>query len=162
MTERGAPKKGLIPFIELRREDGPGGLKSLLPPPSRRGLILVDPSWEEQSEFESVPRAVREGLRRFPEGTFIVWYPLLAAPKGKAAAQAHFPDALCGLPPGKYCRVELYTGTAESSPRGMYGSGLVIYNPPWTLKSALEETMPYLANVFGGKEDNWYLNWYPD
>jgi 23S rRNA (adenine2030-N6)-methyltransferase len=157
-------EKGGRPIIEVRWEDGPAGLKSLLPPPSRRGLILIDPSWEEQSEYESIPRSVQSGLKRFPEGTFIIWYPLLALPKGKAAVSSSLPEVLFGLSDGKRCRVELCTGTVHgspsgSSPRGMYGSGLVIFNPPWTLRSALEETLPYLAKVLGNKDGSWHLEW---
>jgi len=148
---------GAKPGIEVRREDGPAGLKALLPPPSRRGLIHVDPSWEEQSEYETVPRAVQSGLKRFPEGTFIVWYPLLALPKEKAAGLPPLPDALFGLSGGKRCRAELCTDTAAHSPRGMYGSGLVVFNPPWTLRAALEETLPYLADALG--QGSWRLEW---
>ena len=143
--------------IEVRREDGPAGLKSLLPPASRRALIHIDPSWEEQSEYESIPRAVQGALKRFPEGTFIVWYPLLALPKEKAAGLPPLPDTLFGLSDGKRCRAELYTDTAGNSPRGMYGSGLVVFNPPWTLRAALEETLPYLAKVLG--QGNWRFEW---
>ena len=143
------------PGIEVRREDGPAGLKSLLPPPSRRALVHIDPSWEEQSEYESIPRAIQSALKRFPEGTFIIWYPLLALPKEKTAAP--LPDTLFALSDSKRCRAELCTGTAESSPRGMYGSGLVVFNPPWTLRAALEETLPYLAGVLGQGE--WRLEW---
>ena len=151
------------PTSEVRREDGPGGLKSLLPPPSRRGLVLIDPSWEEHREYESIPRAVMEGLRRFPEGTFIIWYPLLALPKEKAAPRPALQDILYGLSDGKRCRAELRletcAGGTVNSPRGMYGCGLVVYNPPWTLKPALEETLPYLAKVLGCEEGSWRLEY---
>jgi len=153
------------PGIEVRRDDGPAGLKSLLPPPSRRGLILVDPSWEEQSEYENIPRSVQSGLKRFPEGTFIIWYPLLALPKEKTLASPPLPDILFGLSTGKRCRVELCTAAMTQgsppgdSPRGMYGSGLVIFNPPWLLQPALEEALPYLARVLGGEAGSWRLNW---
>jgi len=158
------------PSIEVRREDGPGGLKSLLPPPSRRGLVFIDPSWEELSDNEIIPRAVTEGLKRFPEGTFIIWYPLLAIPKKKFSVPLR--DLLFDVPAEKRCRAELYvkapeeqpeiTGASQeegSSPRGMYGSGLVIINPPWTLRAAAEETLPYLAKVLGGDEGGWRLEW---
>ena len=161
------------PTVEVRREDGLGGLKSLLPPPSRRGLVFIDPSWEEQSEYESVPRSVSEGLKRFPEGTFIIWYPLLALPKEKNATASQR-DVLFSLSNGKRCRVELYDKAAEAchssevlrsgetihsrSPRGMYGSGLVIYNPPWTLFSALEEALPGLALSLFNDEKGWRLD----
>ena len=142
--------------IEVRREDGISGLKSLLPPPSRRGLILIDPSWEEQSDYEDIPRAAGEGLKRFPGGTFIIWYPLLALPKKKAAVPLR--DRLFGFPGVKRCRAELCTGAPESSPRCMYGSGLVVYNPPWTLKPALEQALPYLAKILGKNDGGWYLD----
>ena len=146
---------------EVRREDGPGGLKALLPPPSRRGLVLIDPSWEEQSEYESIPRTVREGLRRFPGGTFIVWYPLLFRAKETGAAPVQ--DILFDLSGGKRCRVELCVRAAEKlppdSPRGMYGSGLVLYNPPWTLRAALEETLPRLTEILDDGGGSWRLEW---
>ena len=145
------------PCVEVRREDGPAGLKSLLPPPSRRALIHIDPSWEEKSEYESIPRAVQSALKRFPEGTFIVWYPLLALPKEKAAGLPPLPETLFGLSDGKRCLAELCTDTAENSPRGMYGSGLVVFNPPWTLRAALEEALPFLAKVLG--RGRWRLEW---
>jgi len=155
---------GERPTVELRREDGPRGLKSLLPPPSRRGLILMDPSWEEQSEYESIPRFLHEGLKRFPEGTFIIWYPLLAMPKVKEAGTP-LRDLLFGLSNGKRCRAELGAmaeeghAVSESSPRGMYGSGLLIYNPPWTLRPALEDALPFLASTLYGNKRAWHLDW---
>ena len=152
------------PTIELRHEDGPAGLKSLLPPVSRRGLILIDPSWEEKSEYESIPRSVQEGLGRFGEGTFIIWYPLLTRPR-LMEADVSLRDLLYGLSGGKRCRAELCSNAAddcsgnESSPRGMYGSGLVIYNPPWTLRSVFEDTLPYLALTLYNNKSAWHLDW---
>jgi len=165
-----APASGIRagPTVEVRQQDGLAGLKSLLPPPSRRGLILIDPSWEQASEYENVPRAVQSSLKRFPEGTFIVWYPLLSQckkPNDKAAAgnvfgAAALADSLFALPTGKCCRVELYTqAKAVHSPRGMYGSGVVIFNPPWPLRAACEEALPYLAKTLGGNADGWRLDW---
>jgi len=156
--KRSLQKAGSKAHTEVRREDGPAGLKSLLPPPSRRGLVLVDPSWEEQDEYESVPRAVQAALKRFPEGTFMVWYPLLALAPGL------LPDVLFGLAGGSRCRVELRTGAAKNSPgknspRGMYGSGLAIFNPPWTLRPALEAALPCLARILGGAEGSWRLDY---
>jgi len=151
------------PLVELRREDGLAGLRGLLPPPSRRGLVFIDPSWEEQRELNSIAQAVQEGLGRFPGGTFIIWYPLLALAKEKAVSAPA--DTLYALMDGKRCRAELYTNTpgtgavVENSPRGMYGSGLVIHNPPWVLRSALEETLPFLAKVLGGVNGGWRLDW---
>jgi 23S rRNA (adenine2030-N6)-methyltransferase len=148
---------------EVRREDGPGGLKALLPPPSRRGLVLIDPAWEEKDEYRSVPLAAAGALRRFPEGIYIIWYPLLTLPKNPSLAGLELSETLLGNYAGRRCRVELYTASrkhpAENSPRGMYGSGLVIYNPPWTLRTALEEALPFLASALGRTGD-FRLDWY--
>jgi 23S rRNA (adenine2030-N6)-methyltransferase len=148
---------------EVRREDGPGGLKALLPPPSRRGLVFIDPSWEEKAEYDSIPLAAAGALKRFPEGVYIIWYPLLASPKDPSKAGLDISGTLLGSYAGRRCRVELYTASRErppeNSPRGMYGSGLVIYNPPWTLRLALEETLPFLASVLGSPGD-WRLDWH--
>jgi 23S rRNA (adenine2030-N6)-methyltransferase len=148
---------------EVRREDGPGGLKALLPPPSRRGLVLIDPPWEEKDEYRSIPMAAAGALKRFPEGIYIIWYPLLARPKNPSPPGLGLSETLLGNYDGRRCRAELYTASrkqpAENSPRGMYGSGLVIYNPPWTLRPALEETLPFLASVLGSPGD-FRLDWY--
>ena len=153
-----APDIGGIakPNIEVRREDGPVGLKSLLPPPSRRGLILIDPSWEEKNEYENIPLSVQSGLKRFPEGTFIIWYPLLALPKSKVSVSEPIQDILFNLSKAKRCRAEL---NLQISKENMYGCGLVIYNPPWTLRSALEKTLPWLAKNLGEKGASWRLDW---
>ncbi|MDR1862546.1 MAG: 23S rRNA (adenine(2030)-N(6))-methyltransferase RlmJ [Treponema sp.] len=142
---------------EVRQEDGPGGLKALLPPPSRRGLVFIDPSWEEKDEYESIPLAAAGALKRFPGGIYIIWYPLLASPK----AGLDLSGTLLGLHGGRRCRAELHTASRDrppaNSPRGMYGSGLVVYNPPWTLRPALEEALPFLASVLGGcRRFDWY------
>ncbi|MDR1566021.1 MAG: 23S rRNA (adenine(2030)-N(6))-methyltransferase RlmJ, partial [Treponema sp.] len=164
------------PGIESRKADGPLSLKSLLPPPSRRGLILVDPSWEEKNELQTIPAALAGALRRFPQGTYIIWYPLLLMSKDtskgtiKGAPGAEhsgtLPETLLKLFPAGRCCIEFHTAPRSreaffphtgTSPRGMYGSGLVVYNPPWTLKAALEDTLPYLAGVLGSGD--WSLEW---
>ena len=161
--------QGEAPAIEIRREDGLS-LKSLLPPFSRRGLIFIDPPWEEKDEYEKIPQAVAGCLKRFPQGTYIIWYPLLAEPKTPVHESETMGETLLKLYSGNRCCFELY-GSAitddANSPRGMYGSGLVIFNPPWVLRRALEEILPFLAGIFRTKDrvlldwDNkgWDLQW---
>ncbi|MDR2257782.1 MAG: 23S rRNA (adenine(2030)-N(6))-methyltransferase RlmJ [Treponema sp.] len=143
----------------VRREDGFAGLKSLLPPPSRRGLVLIDPAYEEKEDYATVPDIAAGALRRFPTGTYIIWYPLLA----RYGVSEQLPAELLGLSGGNRCGAELYTAPRnrgpENSPRGMYGSGLAIFNPPWSLKSALEETLPVLAARLGTGKGGWKLCW---
>jgi 23S rRNA (adenine2030-N6)-methyltransferase len=145
--------------FSVRGGDGLAGLAGLLPPPSRRGLILVDPSYEEKAEYAAIPAALKGAFRRFPAGTYLIWYPLLA----RRGDSEQLPEELLGLSTGNRCRAELYTAPRnrppENSPRGMYGSGLVILNPPWTLKEALEESLPVLAARLGTGKDGWKLCW---
>jgi 23S rRNA (adenine2030-N6)-methyltransferase len=147
--------------FSLKQADGLGGLKALLPPPSRRGLILLDPPYEVKDDYCRVPEILGAALRRFSTGTYIVWYPLLRKsplPGGEALLLS---EELMALHRGKRCVLELYTGDklSENSPRGMYGSGLVIYNPPWTLRAALEESLPVMARLMG---TGWKLEFFGD
>jgi 23S rRNA (adenine2030-N6)-methyltransferase len=138
---------------QVRREDGFKGLPALLPPPSRRGCVLIDPPYEVKDDFDTLPGALREALKRFPQGIYLVWYPLLRGRAGEKPPPRDFGGELLGLYPGNRCRVELHTAAETAppaaSPRGMYGSGLVIYNPPWTLRDALEAALPPLARILG-------------
>jgi 23S rRNA (adenine2030-N6)-methyltransferase len=135
----------------LKREDGFAGLKALLPPPSRRGCIFIDPPYEVREDYETLPHILTEALRRFPTGLYIIWYPLLGN------GDTGLPEALMALYRGNRCRLELRTG--EKRERGMYGSGLVVWNPPWTLKAALEESLPVLAALLGNGQGDWGLWW---
>jgi 23S rRNA (adenine2030-N6)-methyltransferase len=150
--------------IEVYKEDGPESLKGLLPPLSRRGLILIDPAWEELSEYEKIPQTLAEALKRFPQGLYLIWYPLLLHPKAGAenADSETLRGNLLAAHTGRRCFVELHTSSKDkppsNSPRGMYGSGLVIINPPYTLKAALEETLPVLAQVMNAA-GGWKLEW---
>lgn len=149
------------PKTEVRREDGPASLKRLLPPKSGRGLVLIDPSWEENDEYTGIPNHISAALKRFARGTYIVWYPLLEKPKAPQRGNETFGKTLLDLHSGGRCRAELYSTVSNRgihSPRGMYGSGLVIYNPPWTLRHAFEEIMPFLAGVLM-TEGKWTLEW---
>jgi 23S rRNA (adenine2030-N6)-methyltransferase len=146
-----------LPNAEVYQNDGFGGLKGLLPPQSRRGLVLVDPPYEVKDDYRLVQETAAMALKKFSSGVYIIWYPLLRyAPFCGGDAAESFPARLMELYDGNRCRMELYTARADSppenSPRGMYGSGLVVYNPPWTLKAALGETLPVLAAALGTGE----------
>ncbi|MDR3138171.1 MAG: 23S rRNA (adenine(2030)-N(6))-methyltransferase RlmJ [Treponema sp.] len=148
-----------VPGAEARREDGFKGLRSLLPPPSRRALVLIDPSYELKEDYRILPAVLEDALGRFPAGTCLVWYPLLGAYR----ASEEMPGRLMQLYRGNRCRLELYTSPdkrpREGSPRGMYGSGMVIYNPPWTLRTALETGLPAFAAALGAGPRAWMLQW---
>jgi 23S rRNA (adenine2030-N6)-methyltransferase len=154
----------------LLREDGFAGLKSFLPPPSRRGLVFIDPSYEVKEDYTRLTETLAEALARFSTGIYIVWYPLLGEdprPRPGGGSLGDTPeislgDALMGLYRGNRCGVEFYTTSSgkgrDNSPRGFYGSGMVIYNPPWPLGDALRESLPFLGETMGTGPEGWRLD----
>jgi 23S rRNA (adenine2030-N6)-methyltransferase len=157
---------GADPRFRLRREDGLGGLKALLPPPSRRGCIFIDPSYEVKDDYQTLPLVLAGTLRRFPSGLYIIWYPLLGQGAGRPPGTQGLRETLWALYAGNRCGFELRSSRGPAGPfcgdplsGGMYGSGLVIYNPPWPLRSALEESLPLLASVLGGGPGDWDMWW---
>jgi len=125
--------------------DGYAALKSYLPPRENRGLVLIDPPYEADTEFADAERALRFGLSRWPNGVFALWYPI------KAGAQAQRLNAALqasGL--RKLLRLELTVRPADS-PLGLNGSGLAIANPPWKfageISAALAEAHAALSGA---------------
>ncbi len=132
----GAQKRAAI-----KQEDGFTGLMALLPPASRRGLVLIDPSYEDKRDYFRVVETLKDGLARFATGGFMVWYPLLQ--KNESITLA---GKLKKLAPD-WLNVTLTVRTPTADRQGMHGSGVFLINPPWTLAPALRETLPWLTNV---------------
>lgn len=124
--------------------DGFAGLKALLPPPPRRALVLIDPPYEEKQDYQRVPQALQEGLRRFATGIYAVWYPQLQRAEVSAMLQS-----LKQLPAKNWLHVTLSVSKAASDGFGMHGSGMFILNPPWTLHGVLQDVMPVLVSLLG-------------
>lgn len=124
--------------------DGFVGLQSLLPPPSRRALVLIDPSYEDKDDYKRVLVALREGLRRFATGVYAVWYPQV-----QRAESRRFPELLKGVQDKDWLHVTLTVKAPVAGGLGLHGSGMFILNPPWTLPAALRPVMPYLVKVLG-------------
>jgi 23S rRNA (adenine2030-N6)-methyltransferase len=149
--------------FRLRKEDGLGGLRSLLPPASRRGLVFIDPSYELKDDYRRLVSALEEALGRFPGGVYIIWYPLLLK-RGAKDPPPEYGKNLLALHRGSRCRAELRFDPPAPSPAGgpgrrLYGSGLAVFNPPWTLKGELEEGLPVMAERLGKGKGTWELNW---
>lgn len=125
-------------------QDGFTGINAFLPPPSRRALVLIDPPYEVKSDYRTVVSALKECLRRFPTGTYAVWYPRL-----QTMLSRELPDKLKRLPITSWLNVSLDVSTPSEDGYGMHGSGLFIINPPWTLPETLKTVMPWLVQVLG-------------
>jgi len=127
--------------VAIRQEDGFIGLKALLPPPPRRGLVLIDPAYEDKRDYAAVVTALKEGLQRFPTGTFMIWYPLL-----QKNESIQLPGRLKKIAPD-WLDARLTVRTAVKEGPGMHGSGVFIVNPPWTLADQLASALPWLADT---------------
>ncbi len=126
--------------VKVEQADGFAGLKALLPPPPRRGLVLIDPPYEEKQDYQRVPAALEDALKRFETGIYAVWYPLLQRPESR-----QFVDKLKRLPARSWLHASLTVNTPSPDGFGMHGSGMFILNPPWTLHDTLKQTMPWLS-----------------
>lgn len=130
--------------VLMQQADGFGALKALLPPPPRRALVLIDPPYEDKQDYRRVVSALGEGLKRFANGVYAVWYPQL-----QRAEARELPEQLKQLPVKNWLHVALSVQGQSEDGFGMYGSGMFVLNPPWTLHGVLQEVMPYLVRHLG-------------
>jgi len=146
--------------VAVLREDGFEGLKKFLPPPSRRALVMMDPSYEIKSDYAKVAAAIQDALKRFATGSYMVWYPAIPRPEAHdlprrlktLATQAQKPwlHATLTIKSGKQSVVPsgLLDGAKPQRP-GLPGSGVFLIQPPYTLKAQLQEALPQLVSLLG-------------
>ena len=124
---------------KLFNSDGFASLKALLPPPTRRAVIFMDPPYEIKTDYPKVVDALEEGLARFAEGVYVIWYPILTR-----GDHIRMLESLRKLSE-KTLNIAMTVQQADEKGFGMLGSGLFIINPPWTLKGTMQDIMPYLV-----------------
>jgi 23S rRNA (adenine2030-N6)-methyltransferase len=137
--EFAALKETLAPFRNARAEEGDGYCRTvkLLPPPSRRGLVLMDPPFEAPDEFSLLAQTVREAWRKFATGIYLVWYPV----KSQAQAASFTGEVLAG---GMEKMLEIET--AIPAPEGKLGrAGLLVINPPYGFEAGMREAASLIA-----------------
>jgi 23S rRNA (adenine2030-N6)-methyltransferase len=123
--------------------DGWTALKAYVPPKERRGVVLIDPPFEEAQDFARLAEGLAAAYGKWPTGIFALWYPIKdrAGPDGlaKSLRRSNLADTL---------RAELNVPARE--PGRLGGSGLIVVNPPWTLEKELAVMLPALAGTLGG------------
>jgi len=134
------------PRLAVHRRDGYAAMKALLPPVVAgrryaRGLVLVDPPYEAQlAEFDAARAALRDGLQRWPQATYALWYPI----KQRRQLQPFY--RMAGNLPGSSLLVELLV-RADDSPLRMNGSGMLLLNPPYRLDAVLGPALAALSTT---------------
>ena len=128
--------------------DGWTALPAFVPPNERRGLVLIDPSFEAKDEFERLAAGFTEAFAKWPTGSYLLWYPVKSrrATDGLARHVAAVADA--SKPAGKCLRLEFSVAPQAASP-GLVSTGLLIVNPPWTLIGELKAILPELEKPLG-------------
>ncbi len=128
--------------VAITDGDGFAGLQAILPPPPRRALVLIDPSYETKGDYTAVIKALQEALKRFPTGTYALWYPMLSKLESR-----QLPDKLKRLGCSNWLHATLEVKAPAKDGFGMNGSGMFVINPPWTLEKKLHETLPKLTEL---------------
>jgi 23S rRNA (adenine2030-N6)-methyltransferase len=139
---------GRRPHTKVTLADGFDAIKSELPPPSRRGVLLMDPSYELKSDYKRVLGAVREALVRFPEAVVMVWVPQLQLLESAELPQrlAHAADAAA---PRGWLHARLTVQRADERGFGLLGSSMVVINPPFKLHATMAAVLPWLTEALG-------------
>lgn len=134
--------------------DGWTGLSAYIPPVERRGVVLIDPPFEQEGDYTRLAAALDTARRKWASGTYLLWYPIKGRPEPDALAKR-----IRRLAIPKVMRVEL-TVSPLSDPTRLNGCGLIILNPPWKLEAELPDLLPALAALLGraGKGAS-HLSW---
>ena len=135
--------------------DGWTALGAYVPPPERRGLVLVDPPFEEEADFHRLSHLLGIAHRKWATGIYALWYPI----KGRGEADA-LAKRVRKLGIAKVLRAE-HLVSAVSDQSRLNGSGLILVNPPWTLEAELKVLLPVLARLLGREINNgsYRLDW---
>ena len=143
--------------VQLR--DGYDAMHAQLPPRHgevklARGLVLVDPPYEAQlAEFDAALPAIREGLQRWPQGVFVLWYPVKLR-----RSLGQFLRSAAALPAKSAWIAELLVRPADS-PLRLNGSGMLVLNAPWKLDEAIATALPVLRRHLGEADASYRLDW---
>lgn len=123
---------------EVHGEDGYRILKAQLPPPERRALVLIDPSYESPGEMEHTVSVLRDSHARFPTGVYALWYPIK-----QPAGVRRLHESLIGSGIRRIMVAELAVWPEDTAWR-LNGSGIVLINPPWPAAEALPPLLEWL------------------
>jgi 23S rRNA (adenine2030-N6)-methyltransferase len=139
--------------VTVLREDGFGCVPKFLPPPSRRALLLCDPSYEIKSDYTRVGTLVADALKRFATGCYVVWYPIIPRPEAHALPRRLKTLATQASKPWLHATLTVKSSKMSSDPEakrpGLPASGMFIINPPHTLKPVLAAALPQLVKQLG-------------
>ena len=132
-------------YRKVIKGDGFKESVGLLPPPSKRGVVIIDPPYELKEDYSRVVDYVTEMTSRFNSGVYMIWYPVVE--------RSRIDEIESRIKRSGIRNVQLFelNVQADSEERGMTGSGMIVINPPYTLKAEFETVLPFLTQTLGNK-----------
>lgn len=137
--------------VFVKQSDGYQGVLGLLPPPSRRGVVLIDPPYELKEDYQKAVKTIIKAYTKFATGTYILWYPVVQRERVDLMTKTFIDSDIKNVLQVEFCQ------TADTEEYGMTGTGLYIVNPPWQLADQLNEILPYLKDKLGTSETSYTL-----
>ncbi len=128
--------------------DGWLALPAFVPPNERRGLVLIDPPYEQKDEFERLAEGFAEAYAKWPTGSYLLWYPVKSRRATDTLARLVAEAVGASKPAGKALRLE-FSVAPQSADTALVSTGLLIVNPPWTLLGELKAILPELEKPLG-------------
>jgi 23S rRNA (adenine2030-N6)-methyltransferase len=139
--------------VAVLREDGFEGVKKFLPPPTRRALLLCDPSYEVKNDYGRVAVMIADALQRFATGTYAVWYPIIPRPEAHDLPRKLKTLATKAGKPWLHATLTVKSSKLTQDAEGevvrpgLPASGMFIINPPHTLKASLKTALPQMVSL---------------
>jgi len=129
--------------VQIHHQDGFKHCLGLMPPTQRRGLVLIDPSYEVKADYDQVFDMLIQLYKRFATGSFALWYPVVE--------RSRIDELEHKIQASQLKNVQLFelAQQVDSQEYGMTANGMIVINPPWTLKAEMEQALPYLAKQLG-------------
>ena len=132
----------------VHQSDGYQGVLGLVPPPSRRGVVLIDPPYELKEDYPKAVKTIIKAYKKFSSGTYILWYPVVKRELVDKMQSQFIASDVKNLLQVEYCQ------SADTEEYGMTGTGLFIVNPPWQLAQQMSEILPYLKEKLGSEQSH--------
>jgi len=132
--------------ISVHKRDGLEAMVGLTPPKVRRGMVLIDPSYEVKSEYATVPEKLAEAVKKWREGIYVVWYPVLKEGRHQALIDGIKAQVDAEI---FHCELSLSAVKPGEDVPGLRGTGLIVVNPPWKFDAEMTVAGNWLAKTFG-------------
>ena len=138
--------------VIAKKTDAWEGLRAALPPRQKRGVILIDPSYELKNEHQQVIDAIEDALTRFETGVYIIWYPIISGDN----VNSKIVRGINKIAPPSLLQIEMQLNE-HGTKSGLIGSGLLVINAPWQLDSQMNSLLPLLLPLLSADKAASYL-----